>query len=60
MLLQKLLLMLTNNQSSMKVMRDKRKAILNEGNPFQIDLTSKVKLERTLEKIEPIKKEKRI
>ncbi len=52
--------MLTNNQSSMKVMRDKRKAILNEGNPFQIDLTSKVKLERTLEKIEPIKKEKRI
>ncbi len=46
--------MLTNNQSSM---RDKRKAILNEGNPSQIDLTSKVQLERTLEKNEPIIKE---
>jgi hypothetical protein len=60
MLLPKLLPMLTNNQSFMKAMRDKRRTILNEGNPSQIDLTSKVKLERILEKIEPMRKEKRI
>ncbi len=52
--------MLTNNQSFMKAMRDKRRTILNEGNPSQIDLTSKIKLERILEKIEPMRKEKRI
>ncbi len=59
-LLPKLLLMLTNNQSSIKAMTDKRRAILNEGNPSQIDLTSKVQLERTFEKIKPIRKEKKI
>jgi hypothetical protein len=32
----------SNNQSAMKVMRDKGKSIMNEGNPFQIYLTSKV------------------
>lgn len=52
--------MLTNNQSSIKAMTDKRRAILNEGNPSQIDLTSKVQLERTFEKIKPIRKEKKI
>jgi hypothetical protein len=41
-----------NNQGAMKALRYKRKSIMNEGSPFQIDLTFEVELEITLDKVE--------
>jgi hypothetical protein len=48
----------SSNQGATRALRDKRKSIMNEGSPFQIDVTFEVELEITLDKIECKKRKK--